>query len=188
MPRHCLIVPTLAVLLGCSAGSQSLPGGSGVHSSAQPVEQCSIFGAMACRAVTLLSGEGLAASSCSAYRASDGTRVETCGSETKARTAGLETPAGKTHSVRLSWLDNSHNEDEFIVERCDQVSLSGEGRSKAGACVGEWKRVGTVAANITSYVDQTALLNRTYLYRVKAANNLGSSHYTAEVSITTPSQ
>lgn len=145
-----------------------------------------MFAAMACSAVTLLSGEGVGASTCSAYRASNGTRVETCGSETKAPTTKPVTNGDNTHTVRLSWLDNSNNEEGFVVERCDQVRHSGEGQSKTVSCAGEWKRLGTIAANITSYTDHTALLNQTYLYRVKATNNAGSSNYTAEVTVTTP--
>ena len=87
--------------------------------------------------------------------------------------------------MRLSWSDNSDNETEFVIERCDQVTLI-QGQGETLSCAGEWERVGTVGANITSYVDRTALLNQTYLYRVKASNTAGNSNYTSEVPITTP--
>jgi hypothetical protein len=45
-----------------------------------------------------------------------------------------------------------------------------------------------VGANITRYVDNTALPNHTYLYRVKATNDFGSSEHTNEASITTRSK
>jgi hypothetical protein len=147
-----------------------------------------MFAVMACRAVTLLSGEGVGASTCSAYRAGNGARVETCGSQpAPATTTSQARSEGKTHSVRLSWSDNSNNENEFVIERCDQVK-PGAGGSQAFSCVGEWKRVGVVAANFSSYVDDTALPDRTYLYRVKATNNAGSSNYTSEISVATPPQ
>jgi hypothetical protein len=89
--------------------------------------------------------------------------------------------------VRLSWSDNSNNESEFVIERCDRLTRP-EGQSQTVSCAGEWKNVGTVGANVTSYVDKTALLNQAYLYRVKATNAAGSSNYTGEVRITTPPQ
>ena len=183
------VSPTFALaatLLACSAPSQNPSMATGAHAGAQAVEQCSIFGVMACSAMTVLSGERGAASTCSAYRASSGTRVETCGSEAKATQAKSVTTKANTHTVRLSWSDNSNNEESFVVERCDQVSQSGEGQSKTVFCSGGWKSLGTVAANITRYVDHTALLNQTYLYRVKATNSAGGSNYTAEVPVTTP--
>jgi hypothetical protein len=192
-PKGCItsfarIAILAGALSGCSAQPQNLPAGKGVHASAQPVEQCSMFGVMACRAVTLMSGAGVVSSTCSAYRASDGTRVETCGSETKAPASGTRLTKANLHPVRLSWSDNSNNESEFVIERCDKISATGKRESKMALCDGEWRRVGAVAANITSYVDHTAELNQTYLYRVKAINNAGSSNYTAEVSVTTPSR
>jgi hypothetical protein len=178
---------TLAIaLFGCSTEPRSPPAEAGVHSRAQALEQCSFFAEMACSTVTLLSGEGLAAATCSAYRASDGTRVEMCGADAKAATTQARV-TNNTYPVRLSWADNSNDESGFVIERCEEV-IAGEDRSKRSSCAGEWKPVGAVAANITSYVDQTALLKRTYFYRVKAINDAGSSNYTGEVSVTTPSQ
>ena len=139
MKPYCLcrsvvsVSPTFALaatLLACSAPSQNPSVATGAHASAQAVEQCSIFGVMACSAVTLLSGEGGAASTCSPYRASSGTRVETCGSEAKATQAKSVTTKANTHTVRLSWSDNSNNEEGFVVERCDQVRHSGKARAK----------------------------------------------------------
>jgi hypothetical protein len=142
---------------------------------------------MACRAVTLLSGEGVGASTCSAYRAGDGRRVESCGSEPNTATAAQAATRSNVYPVRLSWSDNSNDESEFVIERCDRLTRP-EGQGQTLSCAGEWKSVGTVGANVTSYVDNTALLNQTYLYRVKATNAAGSSNYTSEVRITTPPQ
>jgi hypothetical protein len=178
----------LAVALsGCSAQPHRAPAGTGVHANVQPVEQCSFFAAMACSAVTFLSGEGIAASTCSVHRVSGETRIETCGSEAKAPTTAAGVARANTHPVRLSWVDNSNDENEFVIERCDRIILAGEGQSKTAACAGEWRRIGSVAANATSYVDHTALSNQTYIYRVKASNNAGDSNYTSEIPVTTPS-
>ena len=173
-----------AMFLSCSAELQKSPGSIGVHGSVQAIEQCSIFGTMACRAVTLMSREGFGTSTCSAYRGRDGTRVETCGTDSKSATT-QPTTNSKNYPVRLSWNDNSDNETDFVIERCDQV-IQTQDHSETLSCAGEWKRVGTVGANITSYVDRTASVNQTYLYRVKASNTAGSSNYTSEVRITTP--
>jgi hypothetical protein len=186
--RFILVAFASAVMvLSCSAEPQKSPSGVGVHGSVQAIEQCSIFGTMACRAVTLMSGEGFERSTCSAYRGRDGTRVETCGADYKSATTIQRTTTSKNYPVRLSWNDNSDNETDFVIERCDRVTQR-QGQSETLSCAGEWKRVGTVDANITSYVDQTAFLNQTYLYRVKASNTAGNSNYTSEVLITTPKE
>jgi hypothetical protein len=136
-------------------------------------------------------------STCSAYRASNGTLVQTCGSvEAEAPTVAPErhieakvptTTAARskpaTGSVRLAWSDNSNNENNFVIERCDQVTITGK---MAASCAGGWRVLGMVDANVTSYVDHMVLPNQTYIYRVRALNHAGSSGYTNEMSTTTP--
>jgi hypothetical protein len=90
-----------------------------------------------------------------------------------------------TGSVRLAWSDNSNNENNFVIERCDQVTITAR---KAASCVGGWRVVGVVDANVTSYVDRSVFTNHTYIYRVRALNPAGSSGYTNEISTTTPSR
>lgn len=150
-----------------------------------------MLGAMACRAMSMLSGDGAVEqrSTCSAYRTASGTRVEICGSipAKAAETREAKAPATTlqaTGSGRnlLSWSDNSNNESNFVIERCDQVNLT----EKAASCAGGWRAIGTVAANVTQYVDHTAVVDQTYLYRVKATNNSGNSGYTNEALIKTP--
>ena len=185
--RAAALLCLAAMLPGCSSQPpHSQPATAPIHAGAGSSEQCSIVAVMACRAVSLLSGEGGATSTCSAYRGSSGARIETCGSEAKAQASGAGIAGPDAHSVSLSWADNSNNENEFVIERCDRISQAGDGKSKSTSCTGEWKRIGVVAANATSYVDHTAVLNQTYIYRVKASNSAGSSSYTDEVTVTTP--
>jgi hypothetical protein len=116
----------------------------------------------------------------------NGTRLEKCGT-VERKTLELEIDRGKVPavSVRLAWSDNSNNEENFVIERCDQISAKSDGTA---SCTGAWRVVGSVAANITSYVDKSVLPNRSYLYRVKATNSSGSSGYTREGLFTTSSR
>jgi len=72
-------------------------------------------------------------------------------------------------TVTLNWTDNSGNETGFRIERA------------TGA--GAFTEVGTVAANVTTYNDATALPGATYTYRVFAYNVAGDSLPSDYVSI-----
>jgi hypothetical protein len=175
-----------SALIACSTAP---PGSPGAGASAAPnvpqSEQCSMLGIMACKSMALLSSES--APTCSAFRARDGTKVETCGAAPTGA-AAAEPPAVKpnVYPVHLAWSDNSDNESNFVIERCDRPSIAPKGEKRAASCAGVWKSVATVGPNTTSYVDNTAAANQTYIYRVKAINSKGSSDYTQEAVITTP--
>lgn len=180
---------------GLSACTTQAPTGSGAAARAAlemtKTEDCSIVGIMACKATSLLSGNTAAdrQSTCFVSQSSSGGRTETCGSvESKAPTSSVERSGSSFVSVRLAWSDNSSNENGFIIERCDQIGFKGEGDKKIAACNGGWTSVGSVGANVTSYVDNSAVANHTYLYRVKAINNAGNSGYTNEGLITAPAK
>ena len=156
-----------------------------------------MLGVMACSAMSMLSGDAAVErrSTCTAYRTANGTRVETCGSvearmpettETKARTSKPQATGSGRNT--LTWSDNSNNENDFVIERCDQVNVTEKDSKKTASCAGVWKPIGTVAANVTQYVDDTAVVDQTYLYRVKATNKNGSSGYSNESVIKTPSR
>lgn len=84
----------------------------------------------------------------------------------------LAAPLSATQ-VRLTWVDNSYNEDGFKIER------------KTGAG-GTWSQVGTAGADATSSQDSGLTESTTYYYRVRATNNAGDSGYSNEAPATTP--
>jgi len=69
-------------------------------------------------------------------------------------------------SVKLNWDDNIPDENLFKIERNDNLSV-----------FSEFYTIGTVANNVTSYVDNSSGLSagRTYKYRIKAYSNTDSS-------------
>jgi hypothetical protein len=69
--------------------------------------------------------------------------------------------------LTLTWQDNSNNEDDFTIER------------KTGTN-GAYSQIASVAANGTSYMDNSVTRGVTYCYRVQAINSAGTSAYTNE--------
>jgi hypothetical protein len=67
-------------------------------------------------------------------------------------------------SVILNWVDNSDNEENFLVERSTSVA-------------GGYIQIATVGPNARSYTDNTVFRKTTYFYRVRAANSGGKSSY-----------
>ncbi len=189
-------------LSACSTQTQNQPVTAAAPAGVQYLESCSTLGVIACGAVSMLSGDAAVErrSTCVAYRTANNTLVETCGSvqarepdPTPAKIATTKPPSvplqanGLGHNV-LTWSANSNNEDNFIIERCDQLTVSQEENKQTVSCAGVWKSIGTVPAHVTQYVDDNATVDQTYLYRVKAANTSGSSGYSNEAMITTPSR
>lgn len=84
----------------------------------------------------------------------------------------LKTALIVPNSAKLTWTDNSTNEDSFRIER----KISG----------GNYTPHATVKADITTYIDSGLALSTTYIYRVYAFNSAGKSKtYTNEDSVTT---
>lgn len=189
------VVVALA-LSACSSQSQNQTAVAGaVPLAVQHSEECSMLGIMACNAMSMLSGDAAAErrSTCTAYRTANGTRVETCGSvatrvpETiKPKAQASNQPATGSGRNLLAWSDNSNNESNFVIERCDQVDLTEKDNKPTASCAGGWRPIATVAANVTRYVDDTAIVDQTYLYRVRATNMSGNSGYSNEAVIKTP--
>lgn len=75
--------------------------------------------------------------------------------------------------VVVAWDDNSLDETYFQLQR-----------KESGAP--DFNNHAQIDANIIMYVDNDIILNREYVYRVKAVNDNGSSTYSNELTVATP--
>jgi hypothetical protein len=86
----------------------------------------------------------------------------------------LTAQAVSTSQINLTWSDNSNNEDGFIIERANGSN---------------WTQVGSVGPSYGPYTvtfSNTGLQsNKSYTYRVRAFNVIGSSAYSNTVSAKT---
>jgi len=83
-------------------------------------------------------------------------------------------------SIYLGWSDNSSNETGFRVERCTGTMLF------CAANPGAWSLLTTTAANVSTFIDNGLAPGTTYVWRVQAFNDVGSSAYSNHLSVTTP--
>lgn len=92
-----------------------------------------------------------------------------------AAPSGLTLSAPAFNRVVLNWVDQSSNEDSFLIER-----------STGG---GAWTQIATVSANATSYADTTVLATTSYSYRIRSHNTFNTDSYSSYVTagpVTTP--
>jgi fibronectin type 3 domain-containing protein len=82
--------------------------------------------------------------------------------------SALTVTAASTSSLRLTWQDNSNNEERFEIER----------RTGTGA----FTRIFTAPPNTKTHLDTGLQANRLYRYRVRALNAGGASAYSNEGS------
>jgi len=75
-------------------------------------------------------------------------------------------------SVFLTWTDESENETGFEVERKEGTS-------------GSWEPAVTAAADATEFGDMSLSPNTSYVYRIRACNDVGCSTYSDEADTTT---
>jgi hypothetical protein len=75
--------------------------------------------------------------------------------------------------LTLTWQDNSNDEDDFAIERRTGTN-------------GAYSQIASVAANVTSYMDNGVTPGGTYCYRVQAINSTGASAYTNEACKAVP--
>jgi hypothetical protein len=80
----------------------------------------------------------------------------------------VATPTSTT-SISLSWVDQSDNEDGFRIERALWATPT-------------FVEVGTVTADVTSFLDAAVLPDSVYRYRVRAYNTAGLSEYSTSVA------
>jgi hypothetical protein len=85
---------------------------------------------------------------------------------------GLSATAASSTRMNLAWTDTAGNESGFRIERsADGVVFA---------------QVGSVAANVTGYVDGTVVGGTRYFYRVQSWNAGGSSPWSNIAEATTP--
>lgn len=92
--------------------------------------------------------------------------------EVPAAPTNLSAVATSSSTIDLSWLDQSDNEDNFVVQRGDGSSFS---------------EIATLPAGTESYGDSGLTPSTAYFYRVYAVNGTGSSAFSNEVNATTDS-
>jgi len=100
-------------------------------------------------------------------------------SSTPTAPSGLTANAVSATQVDLAWMDNSSNENGFIIQRSDFDP--GLGTWSAFAQVGD-----TAAANVTTFSDTTVVPMSTYQYQVYAYNASGNSAPSNVAIVTTP--
>ena len=133
--------------------------------------------------VTSYNNTGLASATTYYYvvRASNGNGSSANSAQASATTpvgapaapSGLAATAQTPTSIKLTWVDNSSNESNFIVARS---TTSG----------GPYTTVATLGANVTSYTNTGLGVSTTYYYVVRASNAGGTSANSAQASATTP--
>lgn len=195
--RYGICASALAGLLSACASETPwrVPISSTSGMPAQESAECSLAGRLACRAMAI--GSDGQQGTCTASR-SGSTYVESCGIGAAAVAAPVAPPPAKAQptptppatgsrsTVQLTWKDNSSNETAFVIERCDQIFRDIRGSRPTVTCRSNWKIIASVLADTTTYVDDTVIAKQTYIYRVKATNQSGSSTYTPEAVITAP--
>src|SRR6266540_583665 len=88
--------------------------------------------------------------------------------------SSLATNVISSAEIDLSWIDNSTNESEFLIERC------------TGSGCTTFTQIASVNANITTYQNTGLGSPITYRYRVRAHNTAGYSAYSNTADGTTP--
>lgn len=105
----------------------------------------------------------------SALTASQSAATPECSGVTKIRTApsaptSLSASAVSSGKIKLTWQDNSTNEDGFEIERALSVS-------------GPWTTICNMGANVTVYMDSGLTPLTIYVYRIRAKNMADYSPY-----------
>jgi hypothetical protein len=96
---------------------------------------------------------------------------EGTGYSAPAAPSNLKTSAASAKQVKLSWSDNSNNEDQFRIE------FSSDGKA--------WQYFASAPSNATAYTTTSLTDNKSPYFRVRAENVAGNSIYSNVVTSTT---
>jgi titin len=91
-----------------------------------------------------------------------------------AAPTSLAAVANSSTQVTLTWADNANNEDGFRIERSTGMA-------------NKFAQIAVVSPNVVSFIDTGVSGSTKYFYRVRAFNSVGSSAYSNNASVTTPS-
>jgi len=89
----------------------------------------------------------------------------------------LTVTAVSEYELRISWKDNASNETSYELERADGLLL--------GPTNSDFKKIVTLPANTTTFLDQKLTSKSQYCYRVRAVNAVGASEFMQSVCGTT---
>jgi hypothetical protein len=78
------------------------------------------------------------------------------------------------NNVLLNWQDNSSDENQFYIERCQGVGCN------------NFSNVGVSGIDITTWTDSDTMEGESYSYRIKAWNSNGFSDYSNTATILVP--
>jgi len=97
------------------------------------------------------------------------------------------------NGVHLTWTNNANNAQTNLLQRCDNVAVSGRKRQRVYTCASntDWQTLSFgMAANQSTYFDGVPYTSTStnYLYRVQASNSVGPSPWSNEAGITTPAK
>jgi hypothetical protein len=106
-----------------------------------------------------------------------GVTTSYCAALPPAAPSNLIVNSGTCSSIKLSWLDNSDNEDGFKIERSLDSTFS------SPFIIDNASQSGT--GGIVNYTDYGLVENTTYYYRVRAYNAAGYSTYSNQVNYKT---
>jgi subtilisin family serine protease len=90
--------------------------------------------------------------------------------------ARVSARVGDSGAVELNWIDNSSNEQGFLIERAE----------KNGKTVGAFAPIAEVDRNLDTYTDTTAQSGVTYLYRLASVNPAATNYVRKAASVTAP--
>ena len=126
--------------------------------------------------------------------ACDGSQNSTPAAPSGLTTANSYIGSGRKktfNGVYLNWTNNANNAKTYLLQRCDNVSVSGPKRQRVYACMNDvWHKLADILdTSQSTYFDGigSTTTNATYLYRLRANNDAGPSPWSNEAGITTPS-